>query len=219
MTIEVVSNISDLNQSYPAPGDDPSEGDDHIRNIKKALLADLPNITGPVTATQSQLNSIGLFQISTATASGVATVDFTSGLTSAYDEYELHIVNAVPATTSVTAKLLTTSDGVTWDTTGYTGTLVNNSAATVASPTFIGLSASSAVTNTASDGGVCAVVKLFSPSNTTASKMVFVNATAAATSVMGGMARATTSAITGLRFLFSSGNVASGLFKLYGVRK
>ena len=56
MTVESVTHISDLNASYPALDDPKAEGDDHIRNIKTALLTDLPNITGPITATQAELN-------------------------------------------------------------------------------------------------------------------------------------------------------------------
>jgi hypothetical protein len=58
MTVESVTNIADLNASNPALDDPKSEGDDHIRNIKTALLTDLPNITGPITATQDELNAV-----------------------------------------------------------------------------------------------------------------------------------------------------------------
>jgi len=57
MALETVSNIQDLVITNPVGATDPkSEGDDHIRNIKKALKADLPNITGPITATQAEIN-------------------------------------------------------------------------------------------------------------------------------------------------------------------
>ena len=56
MTVETVNGISDLDDTYPDGGDSKSEGDNHIRNIKTALTTDLPNITGPVTATQDELN-------------------------------------------------------------------------------------------------------------------------------------------------------------------
>jgi hypothetical protein len=58
MTVESVTHISDLNVSYPGATDAKSEGDDHIRNLKVALKTDLPNITGPVTATQAELNRV-----------------------------------------------------------------------------------------------------------------------------------------------------------------
>lgn len=58
MTIESVTHISDLNSAYPANTDAMSEGDNHIRNIKTALLATFPNITGAVTPTHTELNFV-----------------------------------------------------------------------------------------------------------------------------------------------------------------
>jgi hypothetical protein len=223
MTIETVTHISDLNQSYPASGDDPSEGDDHIRNIKKALATDFANINAAVTATPTQLNNIGLVLISTATASSVATVDFTSGITSAYDEYELHIVNAIPATTGVGARLLTTLDGSNWDVTNYSSSFFDSTANSTSTANIM-LSDATAVSNTTNSPGLCCVVKVFAPSGTTANKAftvqsVYGTGTGGMQTGFGGAIRATTSAVTGLRFLFSSGNITSGLFKMYGVKK
>lgn len=59
MALESVTHISDLVITNPVGGSDPkSEGDDHIRNIKKALKTDFPNITGAMTATQAELNTM-----------------------------------------------------------------------------------------------------------------------------------------------------------------
>ena len=57
MAIETASYISDLNSSNP-PGSDPvGQADDHIRLLKSVLKTTFPNITGPVSATQLQLNT------------------------------------------------------------------------------------------------------------------------------------------------------------------
>lgn len=57
MAIESAAFISDLNTSNP-PGSDPvGQADDHIRLIKSVLKATFPNISGAVSATQSQLNT------------------------------------------------------------------------------------------------------------------------------------------------------------------
>lgn len=59
MGLETVTYISDLVETNPIGGtDDISEGDDHIRNIKKGIKATFPNIDGPVTMTQAQLNAL-----------------------------------------------------------------------------------------------------------------------------------------------------------------
>lgn len=66
MALETVNNIADLVITNPTSIDPKSEGDDHIRNIKKALKTDLPNITGPITATQAELNVLDGITASTA---------------------------------------------------------------------------------------------------------------------------------------------------------
>lgn len=56
MAIETATYISDLNVSNP-PGSDPvGQGDDHIRLLKSVIKSTFPNITGPVSSTQAQLN-------------------------------------------------------------------------------------------------------------------------------------------------------------------
>lgn len=59
MAVENPSYINELNQNWPDGLDPKSQGDDHLRNIKKALKQTFPNVTGPVTMTQSQLNQLG----------------------------------------------------------------------------------------------------------------------------------------------------------------
>ncbi len=50
--------ISDLNRSWPIGSTDyPSSLDNHIRGQKNTLLNTLPNITGPVTLTQDEINA------------------------------------------------------------------------------------------------------------------------------------------------------------------
>lgn len=61
MTVESVTLISDLDQNNPAGGDSISEGDDHIRNIKRSLKNTFPNISDPVTVTADDLNSLAGF--------------------------------------------------------------------------------------------------------------------------------------------------------------
>jgi hypothetical protein len=58
MTVESVNFISDLDQNNPAGGDSISEGDDHIRNIKRALTNTFPNVNEAVTVTAADLNKV-----------------------------------------------------------------------------------------------------------------------------------------------------------------
>lgn len=48
--------IDDLNATYPYETDSLGQVDDHLRNIKDVLKSTFPNIDGPVTATQADLN-------------------------------------------------------------------------------------------------------------------------------------------------------------------
>lgn len=59
MPLESVTFISDLVVTNPVNATDQvAQGDDHIRNIKSALLATFPNITGAVTPTHTELNYV-----------------------------------------------------------------------------------------------------------------------------------------------------------------
>ena len=59
MTVESVKYISDLDELNPVGGDSISEGDNHIRNIKKAILETFPQIKGEVTVSHEDLNKLG----------------------------------------------------------------------------------------------------------------------------------------------------------------
>jgi len=257
-TVETVTYISDLNTTLPASGDSVSEGAQHIRNLKTALKNTFPNITGAVNPTQAELNySVGVtsaiqtqldakatpanlglhFIASTTTTTATATVTFVTGIDSTYDEYELHIENAVPDTNNVTAWLRTSPDaGATWSSSGtdydWVLTWSNGTTASVTSSgagaTRIQLS-DAAVKSTTAMGGFSAVVRIFDPAGTTFNKRIqwtasaaegAANSTSAMASGSGAGQHVSTAAINGLQFLFSSGNIAAGAkFKLYGVRK
>lgn len=57
MGLESVNGIWDLNAANPAPGDNKAEGDDHLRNLKKAVKASFPNVNKPVTKSADALNA------------------------------------------------------------------------------------------------------------------------------------------------------------------
>jgi len=57
MALETPVNfISDLVITNPTSSDPRNEGDDHIRNVKTAIKATFPNVTGAVTPTHTVLN-------------------------------------------------------------------------------------------------------------------------------------------------------------------
>jgi hypothetical protein len=77
MGLEIVLHLDDLDATNPVGTDPRSEGDDHIRNVKTALLTDFPNISGIVTSTHSELNFVDV-AAGTLTASKAIVVDGSS---------------------------------------------------------------------------------------------------------------------------------------------
>lgn len=59
MSVESANYINQLNTAYPRTDDLISEGDDHIRLVKRTLIQTFPAITGPVNVSDSQLNAMG----------------------------------------------------------------------------------------------------------------------------------------------------------------
>ena len=53
-----ITQITDLNESYPLASDLISEADDHLRIIKRVLKKTFPNITDPMTPTSEQINKL-----------------------------------------------------------------------------------------------------------------------------------------------------------------
>ena len=57
MTVESASYIADLNAALPASTDGLVEGDNHLRVVKGALLATLPNFDEPLDASPSEIDT------------------------------------------------------------------------------------------------------------------------------------------------------------------
>ena len=77
MALESPTYISDLVATNPTGSDNISDGDAHIRNLKSAIKATFPNITGAVTPTHTELNKL------TGLATTAAELGYMSGVTSA----------------------------------------------------------------------------------------------------------------------------------------
>lgn len=56
MPLETATYINQLDTANPLASDPIAAGDDHLRLIKATVKATFPNITGPVTLTQAQIN-------------------------------------------------------------------------------------------------------------------------------------------------------------------
>lgn len=58
MTVETANYVNQFNTSYPRADDLISEGDDHIRMLKRVLMQTFPAITGPITISNAKLNAL-----------------------------------------------------------------------------------------------------------------------------------------------------------------
>jgi hypothetical protein len=157
----------------------------------------------------------GSFLLSTQTASNSATVDFT-GISSAYDEYEVHVLNAVPANDGTGLQLRTSANaGSSYDSgaTDYKNTVTD--AAEIALCQALG--------SDTNEQGYSGVVRIYRPSESTftvvSAEGVGINQSGVAVMNSFGGYRASAAAVDAVRFLMSSGNIESGIFKLYGLRK
>lgn len=60
MPLETVNYLNDLNPALPDGEDDRSQGDDHVRNVKKALKATFPGLSGRAWRTVNRSQSYAL---------------------------------------------------------------------------------------------------------------------------------------------------------------
>ena len=177
-----------------------------------------------------------LVLISTSTASSSATIDITSGIDSTYKEYIVKFINIHPATDSVHFLF----QGDTGTNTNYNQTITSAciraynyegsgtpalqyyTSGDLAQGTDFHYMTGNAGVGNDSDQSFNGTLHLFNPSDTTFVKHFLIDTHSHGPSnytmrfLVGGYFN-TTSAITRLRFKFSSGNIDSGTIKLYGV--
>jgi len=168
--------------------------------------------------------------LSTVTASNSATVDIETTFDSTYENYAIVASSVRPVSNGVNLLARQKQGGVyKVDNYQYHLSRSSNSAATYAGSAN-GNDTSYLVANdlTAAsgnpEGGASFVMYIPNPSNTTLRKTVF--ATGVVNTANDGAKQMTlagdnfdlTSALTGIRFFMSSGNIDSGTFRLYGIK-
>jgi len=171
----------------------------------------------------------GLVLISAGSASDDATFDITSGMDGTYEEYVIKGINIVPATTSQQLMMRTSTDGgSSFDAGGsdYSWAYVMRDTAGTdnsnqdSADTYIELAASMLAGT--GEGGMFEI-RIAHPAATSLYKLITWNGVFASSTgtrvVIGGARRLATADIDAVRFLMSSGNIESGEFKLYGVKK
>jgi hypothetical protein len=164
------------------------------------------------------------------TASASASLDFTTCISSTYDEYRIEIVGLVPATASTNLLFRVSTDGgstyvsssdyayAAWAYgPGGSGQFSSTSATSIAIVGFANLSNTSTKPETAT-------LTLHDPESTSVHKTLsgivsFWDTTPNLATVMLAGAYKATTAVNAFQFFYSSGNIASGTIRVYGLEK
>jgi hypothetical protein len=194
-----------------------------------ALTASIAAVAADVAALPPAVVS-GLTFISAATANNSAAIDFT-GIDSTYDEYLFTGSNIHPGTDSVDFWIRVSENAGSSFKAGASDYIWQYVTAwDLPNLTFDGASADTRITTTATCSNVAArslsfEARLFAPSSATAYKLMTFETVQLDTTpnlvrrTGSGAYVGTTNAVNAVRFMFSSGNIASGGFRLYGMRK
>ena len=188
-----------------------------------------------VTSFDSAGSPATLVLLSTQTASSSATISFTTGLDSTYDEYIFKFINIHPSVDGGRFEFnLSTDSGSNYNVTKTTSYFYSyhNEADTSTGLTYDtdgDLAQSTSFqriqfVGNDNDQNLSGTLSLFNPSSTTYVKhfLLTANTTSAndtSINVFSAGYGNTTSAVNAVRFQFSSGNIDDGIIKLYGVKK
>lgn len=177
----------------------------------------------------------GMTLISSATASASATIDFTSGIDSTYDEYVFVIDNLLPDTDDVTLNMLVSSDGgSTYKNTGYrfqllwvsdTGSGFTN-VQQVSQSEFrfcLGQGSGNDLSNAANEESGPIFIR-FVPADNGRFKFIsqlnwVTSLSRTSTGHGGGRWDGGNDNMDAIRFQMSAGNISTGNFRLYGLEK
>lgn len=191
---------------------------------------------GTVTIDGSGISSGGggaLVLLEQHTASSSATLDFTTAISSTYDQYVIELLHVIPATDNVFFYMRCSTDGgSSYDSTGiydvmsfYTSTSGSAAAAGTTGADLTAFRIADGVGNDAG-WGVTGTIKLTSPLDTASYKTVVGDGAwlyfgESTHPYRFGFAAAyrNLSAVNAIRFLFASGNIASGTIRVYGIAK
>jgi hypothetical protein len=172
----------------------------------------------------------GLVLLSTVTASSSSTVDIETTFDSTYDEYIVMITKVTGSNLGRNFMLRTKQGGAYNTSTNYKTHYVyaTNTQTTQSTNNYTNIDSIEAASNIHNTAGreLNIQFNISNPASTNNIKMVrwsgmyyHENSRMGHVNGAGGLDGGITSAITGLRFYMDSGNIATGIFRLYGVSK
>ena len=192
------------------------------------------NSLSAITALPASISGGGLNLISTQTASSSATIDFTSGIDSTYKEYVFKFINIHPATDEAHLTFQASTNGGSSYGVELTSTYILVYHAEDDSETSLGYQSASDLAASTSfqrilhgigndnDQSASGYLHLFEPQSTVFAKHFIAQGMSnnagnyIYNSFPAGIFN-TTSAINAIQFKMSSGNIDSGVIKLYGI--
>ena len=191
------------------------------------------NSLANITALPSSISGGAMTLLATQTASGSANLSFTSGIDDTYDSYVFKFINIHPSANELFEFNLSTDSGSNYNVTKTT-TVFNayhnesDSGAGVQYRDGDDLAQSTNFQYLAggrigigNDEALCGTFQLFNPSSTTFVKHFIATTSRLENAYEGNSFIAgygnTTSAVNAVRFQMTSGNIDSGVIKLYGV--
>lgn len=172
-----------------------------------------------------------LVLLETITASNSATVEFSIGINSTYDTYIIKLSGIIPVSNTQTLRMRGSTDGGSTFLTTSIYTFAINSTYSDATASVTDKQVNGSTINLIDDisfvttGGVSGSLELYSPSSTALHKQIKISisgyeSTADDFKTVEGMCSvSTTTAINALQFYFATGNISSGIFSLYGIKK
>jgi hypothetical protein len=186
--------------------------------------------SGVISATGS--SSGGLVLLETHTASNSATLDFSAIANASYDTFQFEFVNIEPATDSVDfGWLASTNGGSSYDTSSIYSwyRVLNGNASHAYSTSFAIISDTLRTDGTVAPSGFTGTGKLYNPGSSTGRKQMGVGNIniwtwgsgfdlATGTSAQTYESSSSHTAMTNIRFKMSSGNIASGTIRCYGLK-
>ena len=191
------------------------------------------NSLSAISSLPASISGGGMTLISEQTASSSATIDFTSGIDSTYDSYVFKFINIHASNDNVEFNVNFRDGSTAYDTVKTTTNFFayhteNDGSASMQYGSLFDLAQSTNGQNlsygmgSANDECLSGTLTLFNPSNTTfvkhfiAENSNYQNNDGAWHNLVAGYCNVN-SAIDGVQFAMSSGNIDSGVIKLYGI--
>ena len=191
------------------------------------------NSLANITALPSSITGGAMTLISEQTASSSATISFTSGIDDTYDKYVFKFYDIHPATDGAGFQVNFRDGGTAYDATKTTTVFraIHNEAGDTNGLTYsdfmdqaqsTGIQAISTSLGADADQQLSGTMQLFSPASTTFVKHfmtdtnMYSNSNFSVRYFVAGFCNVT-AAIDGIQFSMSSGNIDSGVIKMYGV--